>query len=343
MSRIAVIGAGAWGTALAVLAARLGADVHLWTRRSEFALALDLARENTTYLPGVRLDSRIRMSAEPSHLAEAKQVLLAAPTQHVRSVLTSIGSGIAADATVVICAKGIELASGNLLSAVVSELLPGRSIAVLTGPSFADELARNLPTAVTIACSDTTIGNELVHTLGTQTFRPYYTDDVLGAQIGGAVKNVLAIACGICEGRRFGENARAALITRGLAEIGRMIVAVGGRAETLMGLSGLGDVTLTCTSKRSRNYALGVALGQGNSLASLLQGRHTVAEGVASARAVADMGQRYGLEMPIVSAVDAVLHRGADLDETVRALLTRPFRPETETARSGCDDGLAEE
>lgn len=329
---IGVVGAGAWGTALAVLAARLGADVTLWTRRSEFALALDLARENTTYLPGVRLDPKIRMTADARALIDAKRVLLVAPAQHVRAVVTSIQSGIAHDATIIICAKGIEVSSGQLLSSVVSDLLPGRTIAVLTGPSFADEVARNLPTAVTVACQDRAIGDDLVQLLGTHTFRPYYTDDVIGAQVGGAVKNVLAIACGICEGRRFGENARAALITRGLAEIGRMIVALGGRSETLMGLSGLGDVTLTCTSKRSRNYALGVALGQGNSLHSLLQGRQTVAEGVASTSAVADLARRYDTEMPIVSAVEDVLHRGADLDETVRALLTRPFRAESEIA-----------
>ncbi len=331
MSLIGVVGAGAWGTALAVLAARRGDDVRMWTRSVEFAAAVEAARENRTYLPGVRLDPAIRLSADPADLAEAKLILLVTPTQHVRSVLADIETAIAPDAVAVVCSKGIELASGKFLSAVVSEALPGRSIAVLTGPSFADEVARDLPTAVTIACEDQAIGADLVATLGTRTFRPYLSNDVIGAQIGGAVKNVLAIACGICEGRNYGNNARAALITRGLAEIGRLIVALGGRSETLMGLSGLGDVTLTCTSTRSRNYALGVALGQGNTLASLLEGRHTVAEGVASAGAVSAIAKRHQIDMPIVGAVDGILHHGADLDDAVRALLTRPFRAESET------------
>lgn len=332
MSTIGVIGAGAWGTALAVLAARRGDNVHMWTRNADFALAVEAARENSVYLPGIKLDPAIRVSADPAVLADTNIILMVTPTQHVRAVLSMLDSAIAPDAKVVICSKGIELSTGQFLSAVVADLLPGRTIAVLTGPSFADEVANDLPTAVTIACQDQAIGVELVASLGNRTFRPYLTDDVIGAQIGGAVKNILAIACGICAGRNFGDNARAALITRGLAEIGRLIVALGGRNETLMGLSGLGDVTLTCTSNRSRNYALGVALGQGNTLASLLEGRHTVAEGVASAGAVAAMAAAHGVDMPIVSAVDAVLHKKADLDETVRALLTRPFRAETERA-----------
>jgi glycerol-3-phosphate dehydrogenase (NAD(P)+) len=229
---------------------------------------------------------------------------------------------------IVICAKGIELNSGALMSEVVGETLPGRPVAVLSGPTFAAEVARGLPTAVTIASADRPVAADLVETLGSQTFRPYASDDVIGAEIGGAVKNVIAIACGITEGHQLGENARAALITRGLAEITRLCVAKGGRAETMAGLSGLGDLTLTCTSRTSRNYALGIDLGRGAKLADILARRRTVVEGVATAAAVTKLAARLGVEMPIANAVADVLHRGTDIDATIAALLARRFRAE---------------
>jgi len=328
MAAIGVIGAGAWGTALAVLAARRGHEVVLWARRAALAEEIAAARENADYLPGVRLADSIRATADGDALAACGTVLVVVPAQHVGAVLAGLAPAIRADALVVLCAKGIERASGRLMSAVAEAALPGRTMAVLTGPGFAAEVAQGLPTAVTVACADRTAGEALVEALGDSAFRPYLTDDVIGAQVGGAVKNVLAIACGICAGRGYGDSARAALITRGLAEIGRLAAALGGRPETLQGLSGLGDVVLTCTSAQSRNYALGLALGEGRPLAELLAGRRTVVEGEASAAAVAALAEAHGVEMPITAAVDAVLHRGAALDATVRGLLTRPFRAE---------------
>jgi glycerol-3-phosphate dehydrogenase (NAD(P)+) len=229
---------------------------------------------------------------------------------------------------VVICAKGVEETTGALMSEIAAGALPGSGLAVLSGPTFAGEVARGLPTAVTLATADPLLGRALIAALGTRSFRPYLGDDVVGAEIGGAVKNVLAIACGVVAGRRLGDNARAALITRGLAEMVRLARAKGGRAATLMGLSGLGDLTLTCTALQSRNHSLGFALGEGKSLAEILGPRRSIAEGVSSAAAIAALARRLGIDMPIVSAVDAILHHGADIDEAIAGLLARPFRDE---------------
>lgn len=330
MTTIAVIGAGAWGTALAVLAARRGHDVRLWVRRPNLATAIEAGAENSKYLPGIKLEPSITVTADARRIGDASIVLCVIPAQHTRSVLSTLADSIAPNATLVICSKGVEIGSGDLMSTVVADAVPGHHIAVLTGPTFADEVSRGQPSAVTVACADQAVGQDIVVALGDASFRPYLTDDLVGAQIGGAVKNVLAIACGIAAGRRFGENARAALITRGLAEIGRLSAALGGRPETLMGLSGLGDVALSCTSPQSRNYALGRALGEGAGLSAILDDRTTVAEGVPSAAAVAALAEHHGIDMPIVRAVDAILHKAAGVDESVRDLLTRPFRTETE-------------
>jgi glycerol-3-phosphate dehydrogenase (NAD(P)+) len=330
MTMIAVLGAGAWGTALAVLAARRRHDVRLWVRRPELAMAIEAGRENSQYLPGVKLDDSITVTDDVKRVSGAPMVLSVLPAQHSRTVLAGLAHAIAPDAIVVICSKGIEIESGDLLSDVLADVLPGRTLAILTGPTFADEVSRGQPSAATVACADKDAGASIVAALGNPAFRPYYTDDVIGAQVGGAVKNVLAIACGIAAGRRFGENARAALITRGLAEIGRLCAALGGRQETVMGLSGLGDVALSCTSAQSRNYALGRALGEGGVLSSLMDNRSTVAEGVPSAAAIAALATKHAIDMPIVRAVDAIVHRGGGVDDTIRGLLTRPFRAETE-------------
>jgi glycerol-3-phosphate dehydrogenase (NAD(P)+) len=329
MSEIAVVGAGAWGTALAALAARRGHDVTLWAYPAALAAEIGRVRENMAYLPGVPLEATIRVTSVIEQAATAPLVLLAVPAQYLREVCKTMAGDLRGAPAAVICAKGIEV-GGALMSEVVGAELPGAKVAVLTGPTFAAEVARDLPTAVTVACADAETGGAIVAALGGATFRPYLTDDVIGAQVGGAVKNVLAIACGIAHGRGFGDNARAALITRGLAEIGRLSAALGGRPETLMGLSGVGDVTLTCTSTQSRNYTLGVALGEGRALAALLAERITVAEGVPSARAVAVLTAHHGVDMPIARAVDAVLHHGADLDREIGAVLGRPFRSEVE-------------
>jgi glycerol-3-phosphate dehydrogenase (NAD(P)+) len=254
-------------------------------------------------------------------------VLLAAPAQHLRAVAKAVAPHLPRGAPVVICAKGIERGSGKLMSEVAAETMPDARVAVLSGPTFAAEVARGLPTAVTLAADEAT-GMRLVEALGGPTFRPYLGNDPVGAQIGGAVKNVIAIACGIVTGRGMGDNARAALMTRGLAEIMRLGVAMGGRPETLMGLSGLGDLSLTCNGPQSRNMSLGIALGKGHSLADVLAGKRSIAEGVDSAAAIAELARARDVDMPIVAAVDAILHRGAAIDSTIAGLLARPFKSE---------------
>ena len=328
MQRIGIIGGGAWGTGLAVTARRAGRDVVLWAREAEVVAAVNGRHKNPLFLPGIALDPDIVATGELAAAAAADAVLLVVPAQHLRSIAAALAPVLPAGTPVVLCAKGIESGTGAMMSEIAGELLPQAPLAVLSGPTFAGEVARGLPTAVTLATADAALGQRLIAALGTRSFRPYLAADVAGAEIGGAVKNVLAIACGIVVGRRLGDNARAALITRGLAEMMRLAVAKGGRAETLMGLSGLGDLTLTCTGVQSRNHSLGIALGEGKELAEILGARRSIAEGVASAAAVAGLAERLSIEMPIVAAVDAILNRGAAIDETIAALLGRPFRSE---------------
>jgi glycerol-3-phosphate dehydrogenase (NAD(P)+) len=329
MQRIGIIGGGAWGTALALTARRAGREVVLWAREAEVVAAINRDHVNAPFLPGVPLDPDIRATADLAEAASTAEVLLLVPpAQHLRTLGRALAPHLQPGVPVAICAKGIEESSGALLSEAAAECLPQAPLAVLSGPTFAAEVARGLPTAVTLACTDAALGRALIAALGTRSFRPYLADDVVGAQIGGAVKNVLAIACGIVMGRRLGDNARAALITRGLAEMVRLALAKGGKRETLMGLSGLGDLVLTCTGLQSRNHSLGVALGEGRALADILAERRSVAEGVTSAAAAAALARRLGLDMPITAAVDAILHRGAAIDEAIQGLLARPFRGE---------------
>ncbi|WP_299444354.1 NAD(P)H-dependent glycerol-3-phosphate dehydrogenase [uncultured Rhodospira sp.] len=329
IEHIGIIGAGAWGTALAATACRAGRRVRLWAREPEVAESITRAHANPDFLPGVTLPEDLEATTDAAAVvAAAEAVLLVTPAQVLRGVCESLAESWPAGLPAVICAKGLEIETGAALGQAVAEALPGRPLAVLSGPTFAAEVARGLPTAVTLACADRALGEALVLALGTPTFRPYWSDDVIGVQIGGAVKNVLAIACGIVEGRGLGDNARAALITRGLAELSRLAAAMGGRPDTLMGLSGLGDLMLTATSMQSRNYSLGVALGQGRALADVLGERRSVAEGVHTARAVVGMGQQKGVDLPICGAVEAVLSGRADLDAAIAGLLSRPFRAE---------------
>ncbi|MGQ0665344.1 MAG: NAD(P)H-dependent glycerol-3-phosphate dehydrogenase [Pseudomonadota bacterium] len=326
--RLAVIGAGAWGTALALVARRASREVAMWAREPEIAAAINRAHVNEAFLPGIELDPAIRASADlGAAVAGADALLLAVPAQHLRAVarhLAHLARGLPA----VICAKGIEVGSCKLMSQVVEEVWPRAPLAVLSGPTFALEVAQGLPSAVTLAAADPRLGRALVAALGTPTFRPYLGDDLIGAQVGGAVKNVIAIACGIVEARGLGDNARAALMTRGLAEILRLGAALGARPQTLMGLSGLGDLALTCNGRRSRNLALGMALGKGRTLAEALAGKRSIAEGVASAAAVSDLALALGVDMPIVNAVDAILHHYADIGATIAGLLERVFTSE---------------
>ena len=323
MRRIGILGAGAWGTALAVVARDAGRAVVLCARREDHARTIAETGRNDACLEGVGLGPGIAATAEEAEAAEADAVLLAVPAQAVRAACERIAPHLAPSLPVAVCAKGVERDSAKTMSEVVGEALPANPVAILSGPTFAGEVARGQPTAVTLACRDLALAEALAGALATPAFRPYHSDDVAGAEIGGAVKNVLAIACGITEGRGLGENARAALITRGLAEMTRLARARGGRAETMMGLAGLGDLALTCASRSSRNYSHGVALGAGRPPAG-----NAVVEGVPTSAALARLAGRHGVEMPIADAVAAILHRGADIDAVIAGLLARPRRAE---------------
>jgi glycerol-3-phosphate dehydrogenase (NAD(P)+) len=322
MQRLLVVGGGAWGTALAATARRAGRDVVLWAREPEVIEAINRDHANPLFLPGIRLDPAIRATASLDEKADG--ILLVVPAQHLRAIAAQLGTR----APVLLCAKGIEQKTLQTMTEVAAETMPTARLAVLSGPTFAVEVAHGLPTAVTLASGDLSLAKSFIAALGTKTFRPYLSDDPVGAEIGGAVKNVLAIACGIVVGRSLGDNARAALITRGLAEMVRLAVAKGGKAETLMGLSGLGDLVLTCTAPQSRNHSLGIALGEGHALDKILTARRSIAEGVDSAAAVTALAARLGVEMPIAAAVEAILHRAAEIDSTIESLLSRPFRTE---------------
>lgn len=331
IERIAVIGAGAWGTALAMAAQRAGRTVTLVPRRPEQAASLRTVRRNADYLPDIAIDPSISIDSDPSAVTEADAVLLAVPAQHLRATLETLKPHWR-DAVPVLCAKGIERGTGLLMPELASRMLPDHGPIVLSGPNFAREVALDLPAAVTLAGRDADAVTALTRALGTRRFRPYVSDDPIGAAVGGAVKNVLAIACGIVEGRELGENARAALITRAMVEIRELARAKGGRRETPMGLSGLGDLLLTCTSRQSRNYSLGVALGGGATLSDLLAKKRGVVEGVETAAAIRALADGLGLDMPIAFAVEAVLHRGAAIEDTMAQLLGRRFRTELDDA-----------
>lgn len=327
IEHIGIVGAGAWGTALGAAAARAGRRVTLWAREEDVVASVNSVRENTRFLPGISLEDAITASGDGAALEGCDLILLAMPAQNLRTVAANFAPYFK-NAPLVICAKGVELESGALMSEVAHEVVGDRPLAILSGPTFAHEVARGLPSAVTLACADNALGAAIAAALGGATFRPYLSDDMVGAQIGGALKNVMAIAAGIAIGRGLGENARAAIMTRGFAEMVRLARAKGGRIETLAGLSGMGDLVLTCSSAQSRNFSLGSALGGGESLADILAARESVAEGVTSAPAMVALGKILAVELPIAEAVDAVLHKSANISTTIATLLARPFRPE---------------
>ncbi len=328
-ARIAVLGAGAWGTALAVLAVQAGNDVRLWARRPEIADSINAGNGNPRYLPGVALPPGLPAGAELSWaLQDAELVLLATPAQYIRETLAAARAALPAGAVLAICAKGIEKETLRPMTDVVAEAAPENPVAILSGPTFAREAALGLPTLAVVACRDPARAEWICRTLATPAFRPYVSDDTVAVCLAGAVKNVLAIACGIVAGRALGDNAKAALITRGLAEMQRLIVAMGGRAETVNGLSGLGDLVLTAGSLQSRNMSLGYELGKGRALADILGDRVSVTEGVWTAAALVEVAARHGVDMPICEAVDGVINRGRALDDAIRDLLARPIRRE---------------
>lgn len=321
MNRITVVGAGAFGTALAVALATQNDGVTLWARNSEAAAEMQAERSNSRYLPGVIFPKGLSVSSEQDVLESAEIILLVVPTQKLRSFLEAYKSALS-DKTFVVCCKGIEAKTGCLPSELARQVLPDCKVSVLTGPGFAGEIAAGMPTALTLAGGAD--APELQVALSTSTLRLYLSDDPVGAQLGGALKNVIAIACGMIMGAKLGESARAALITRGYAEILKLATDMGAKRETLRGLSGFGDLALTCTSMQSRNYALGFDLGKGGSE----QTGNTV-EGVATAAAVVALAKSRGVEMPISQMVAAVLDRSLTIAEAMELLLSRPLKAES--------------
>jgi glycerol-3-phosphate dehydrogenase (NAD(P)+) len=319
---VAVIGAGAWGTALATVAARAGRNVTLWARNAEHATRIGSTRDNPR-LPGVRLASEIVVTSDLALAARADMLLIATPAQHLRGAVNMLASHIANPTPVVACAKGIEHGTHKFMTDVIAEAAPHAQPAILSGPSFADDVARGLPTAVTLAAKDEELASHLVQALGSPTFRPYHTTDVRGVEIGGAAKNVLAIAAGIVVGRNLGASALAALTTRGFSELARLGRACGARTETLSGLSGLGDLLLSCSTAQSRNFALGIALGRGEAAPA-----GKLAEGAFTAPVLVELATAQNVDMPVSQAVAAILDGRLTIDAAIEGLLTRPFKAE---------------
>jgi glycerol-3-phosphate dehydrogenase (NAD(P)+) len=326
--RVGVAGAGAWGTALAVCALAAGRDVRLWALEPEIAEALSGGQGNPVFLPDARLPP-VDASTDMAHLADCDAILAVAPAQHLRSTLRALAPYLRPGVSIALCSKGIERGTLKLMTEVLAEEAPSASPAVLSGPSFAADVARGLPTAVTLAAPDRAVGDTWMRSIGRPHFRTYWTDDLVGAEAGGAIKNVLAIACGVCEGMGLGRSAHAALIARGFAEMTRLGVALGGRAETLAGLCGLGDLVLTCSSPQSRNMSFGMELGRGKPPAEILSQRKSVTEGVETAPAVVELARRRQVDLPICETVLEMLEGRLDARAAVGSLLNRPLRDET--------------
>jgi glycerol-3-phosphate dehydrogenase (NAD(P)+) len=324
--RIAVIGAGAWGVALANVIIRAGGSVTLVARDAQSAAIIDERRESPR-LPGIKLHEQVRVTTANADITSHDAILLAVPAQQLRAALAMVAPGLADGTPMIACAKGIERVTHRFMTEVIAEQAPSALPAILSGPSFATDVARGLPTAVTLAAADDAIAAALAQALGSTTFRPYHTTDVRGVEIGGAAKNVLAIAAGIVAGRGLGASAAAALTTRGFAELFRFGHAFGARPETLTGLSGLGDLILTCESAQSRNFSLGVALGKGQTPRAA-QSASKLAEGAFTAPVLLEMAKEKGVEMPIASAVAAILDGTLNVDTAIENLLTRPFKAE---------------
>jgi glycerol-3-phosphate dehydrogenase (NAD(P)+) len=328
LQSVGIVGAGAWGTALAITSRRAGRDVLVWAYEPQTLSDINQNHRNETYLPGVALDPAIEATGRLNEVANCDLLLIVTPAQHVREIAEELAPYLKPSQPLVICSKGIEQTTGKLISQVLAEIVPECEVSVLSGPSFAAEVARGLPAAVTLATAEEAQGRALSYALSHLPFRCYWSDDVIGAEIGGAVKNVYAIAAGIVAGKQFGASAHAALVTRGFAEMVRFGAALGARPETLTGLSGLGDLVLTCGSPQSRNMTLGIELGQGKSLKQALGNRPTVTEGVYTASALVEMAAARDIDMPIAQAVHAVISGQATVDEAIGALLARPLRAE---------------
>ena len=328
MATVSIIGAGAWGTALAVVANRAGSDTTIWSRNKEIVRTIAETGENALRLPGIKFDPRIVSTFNLEDACQANILVVAIPAQAFREVTTKMAPYVPNDSYVIIASKGIEIKQAYLMSEIAAQTLPNCSIAVLSGPSFADEVAMGLPTAVTLAAENLTKSDWLARSFNNIHFRVYPSEDIIGVQIGGALKNVLAIASGIIVGRRMGSNAQASLITRGLSELIQLAKAKGGRASTLSGLSGIGDICLTCYNEKSRNMSLGKAIALGKSVPEVIAQTSNLTEGIATSKTITKLSETYGIEMPICAAVDAILNQGADVGLTIEAILERPMRAE---------------
>jgi len=325
IQRVAVLGGGGSGTAIDLTCARAGRNVTLWEYEPGNAASLEKKRESR-FLPGVRVDNEIKVTRDLGDTANSDAILLVVPAQAVRSVVTSLASLVAKHTPLIACAKGIEHGTHKFMTEIIAECAPAAVPAILSGPSFAADVARGMPTAVTVAASDGKIALDLAHALSAGTFRPYHSTDVRGVELGGATKNVLAIAAGIVTGKGLGASALAALTTRGFAELVRFGKACGARTETMMGLSGLGDLILTCGTPQSRNFSCGVALGKGEKPDTAAHGK--LAEGIFTAPVLLEMAREKNVEMPISVAVAAVLSGKLSVDEAIESLLTRPLKSE---------------
>ncbi len=324
--RVGVIGSGAWGTALSIVANRASSQVTLGTRNANVIASIRQRRTNDIYLPSIFIEPNIEVTDQFIDVCRSDVVIIAAPSHCLRAVCISISDMLSPDVIVVIASKGIERGSLMFMSEVVKAILPHNPVAILSGPNFADEAANGLPTATTIACSDKSLWDTLMYSIGGRLFRPYMTNDVIGTQIGGVIKNIIAIACGIAVGKNMGENARAALVTRGFAEMSRLALAKEGKYETLMGLSGLGDLILTCGSPKSRNMSFGIAIGKGENKDELLSNRgRTALEGVVSAESIHKLAKKHNLSMPICDAVYRIIYENAPVEQVIETLLERPF------------------
>lgn len=331
-SRLAVIGAGAWGTTLANLLAAKGSPVNLWVYEADLAARIETARENDLYLPGVPIHADIHPTSDyTAVLEDVGTIVSVVPSHTARIVWTQLGPYLPTGALLISATKGIDADSLLTMSQVIQTVIPAKKqidIAALSGPTFAHEVSRNIPSAVVAAADNYTIAQEVQNVFNTPTFRVYTNTDVLGVELGGALKNVMALAAGVCDGLQFGYNARAALITRGLAEISQLGLAMGAQSQTFAGLSGMGDLVLTCTGDLSRNYSVGVKLGQGKKLQDIMQDMRMVAEGVTTAISAVSLGRKYHVEMPIAERIHALLNNKTDPQTAVTELMTRTLKQE---------------
>lgn len=331
-NKVAVIGGGAWGTALAHVLALNGLTVKLWAHETETVREIRDHRTNSVFLSGVSLAQNLEATDRFEDLNDCDLCLLVPPAQHLGAIATSLKDHLPATTPWVICSKGIEISTGRLLGEVLADTVPNATIAALSGPSFASDVARGLPAALTVACADEATGEAIARSLGSRNLRLYWTSDVVGVQLGGAIKNVLAIAAGIVEGKQLGASAHAALVTRGFAEMNRFASAFGAEPRTMAGLAGLGDLLLTCGSPQSRNMSLGRSLGQGQSLSDVLASRRAVTEGVYTAAAMVKVADAKQIDVPIARAVNAIVEGRISVDDAIQDLMTRPIKPENEGA-----------